>query len=137
MTLAPLLLVIPQVDPSLLCAELSMGFRCLAGRTGLFCGSATAREIGVTSPKKVWEIDVPLPFPFGSAHIRREAPAPPPPPMQPVIGGGDKGRPKKPKRTYEEDPGAQMHSRWHIVFAYVLGPLYPLLTRWNPSNIAW
>ncbi len=30
-----------------------------------------------------------------------------------------------------------MHSRWHIVFAYVLGPLYPLLTRWNPSNIAW
>jgi hypothetical protein len=57
--------------------------------------------------------------------------------MQPVTGGGDKGRPKKPKRTYEEDPGAQMHSRWHIVFAYVLGPLYPLLTRWNPSNIVW
>jgi hypothetical protein len=89
----------------------------------------------VTFPKKVWEIDVPLPFPFGSAHIRREAPAPPAPPQQP-LAGGDKGRPPKQKKTYD-DPVPQMHSRWHIVFAYVLGPLYPLLTRWNPSNIVW
>ena len=90
----------------------------------------------MTFPKKVWEIDVPLPFPFGSAKIRREAPAPPPPPLQPLAGIGKvRGKPKE--KTAREDPVAQMHSRWHIVFAYVLGPLYPLLTRWNPSNIVW
>ena len=87
-------------------------------------------------PKKVWVIDVPLPFPFGNAQIRREGPALPPP----NLGGngkdgtkGKKGR-REPKPV---DPAAQMHSRWHLVFAYVLGPLYPLLARWSFGNIVW
>lgn len=89
-------------------------------------------------PKKVWVIDVPLPFPFGNAQIRREGPALPPP----NLGGngakdeakGKKGRRGEPKPV---DPAAQLHSRWHLVFAYVLGPLYPLLARWSFGNIVW
>ena len=89
-------------------------------------------------PKKVWVIDVPLPFPFGNAQIRREGPALPPPNLG---GNGSKDEPKGKKRRRGEpkevDPAAHLHSRWHLVFAYVLGPLYPLLTRWSFGNIVW
>jgi len=90
-------------------------------------------------PKKVWVIDVPLPFPFGSAHIRRETPAPPPKPTDGGVGAKPESKSKsrgKAQRA-EADPVGQLHSRWHIVFAYVLGPLYPLLTRWSIGNIVW
>lgn len=91
------------------------------------------------SPKKIWVIDSPLPFPFGSAHIRRETPE-----LQSQADAGrDAGRPESKSKGrgklqgLEGDPGAQLHSRWHIVFAYVLGPLYPPLTRWSFGNIVW
>ena len=88
-------------------------------------------------PKKVWVIDVPLPFPFGNAQIRREGPALPPPNLG---GNGAKEDAKGKKRRGEPkpvDPAAQSHSRWNLVFAYVLGPIYPLLTRWSFGNIVW
>jgi hypothetical protein len=88
-------------------------------------------------PKKVWVIDVPLPFPFGNAQIRREQPALPPPTLG---GAGAKAEPKakrQRKSARQEDPAARQHSRWHIAFAYGLGPLYPLLTGWTFGNIVW
>jgi hypothetical protein len=89
-------------------------------------------------PKKVWVIDVPLPFPFGNAQIRREGPALPPPTLG---GSGAKAEPKSKRKgkaaSEQSDPAARQHSRWHIAFAYVLGPLYPLLTGWTFGNIVW
>jgi hypothetical protein len=95
-------------------------------------------------PKKVWVIDVPLPFPFGNAQIRREGPALPPPNFGGGGGPNDGAKGKRrgkgkgeDKTPAAPDPAAQRHSRWHVVFAYALGPLYPLLTRWHVANLLW
>jgi hypothetical protein len=90
-------------------------------------------------PKKVWVIDIPLHFPFGSAQVQRETPAQP---LQPgALGGVGKAESKSKRRgkskPWEADLGAQLHSRWHMVFAYTLGPLYALLARWSPGNLVW